>query len=150
MERECVLFIGVQGAGKSTFYRERFFGTHLRLNLDMLNKSRWKEAILLQAFLQTGQPFVVDNTNPTAEVRKKYIDAARQARFKVIGYYFDVDFDDAMVRNGQRVGKACVPEVALKSVLKIMQPPTHAEGFDEIYRVQVIDGSFVVEPLAPA
>ncbi|HWE94100.1 MAG TPA: hypothetical protein VG269_09070 [Tepidisphaeraceae bacterium] len=33
---EAVIFCGVQGSGKSTFFRERFFDTHLRLNLDML------------------------------------------------------------------------------------------------------------------
>jgi predicted kinase len=28
---EAVLFIGIQASGKTTFYRERFFDTHVRI-----------------------------------------------------------------------------------------------------------------------
>jgi hypothetical protein len=28
---EAVLFVGIQGAGKSTFYLQRFFDTHVRI-----------------------------------------------------------------------------------------------------------------------
>lgn len=27
---EAIIFVGIQGAGKSTFYRDRFFNTHIR------------------------------------------------------------------------------------------------------------------------
>jgi len=37
---EAVIFVGLQAAGKSTFYRERFFDTHVRINLDMLRTRR--------------------------------------------------------------------------------------------------------------
>jgi hypothetical protein len=33
---EAIILIGIQGAAKSTFYRDRFFDTHVRINLDML------------------------------------------------------------------------------------------------------------------
>ena len=75
---EAVIFVGLQGAGKSTFYRERFFATHLRINLDML-KTRHREGRFLQACIETRQPFVVDNTNPTRAERQVYIEAAKQA-----------------------------------------------------------------------
>ena len=39
---ECIIFVGIQGSGKSTFYKENFFKTHVRINLDML-KSRNRE-----------------------------------------------------------------------------------------------------------
>lgn len=29
---EAVLLIGVQATGKSSFYKERFFNTHIRIN----------------------------------------------------------------------------------------------------------------------
>jgi hypothetical protein len=57
---EAIIFIGIQGLGKSSFYRERFFNTHIRINLDML-KTRRREQLLLQACLNAKQPFVVDN-----------------------------------------------------------------------------------------
>jgi hypothetical protein len=43
---EAVIFVGLQGAGKSSFYRERFFDTHLRLSLDML-RTRHRERLLV-------------------------------------------------------------------------------------------------------
>ena len=59
---EAVILIGIQATGKSTFYKEYFYDTHVRINLDML-KTRRREDILLQACIQAKQSFVVDNTN---------------------------------------------------------------------------------------
>ena len=84
---EAVIFIGIQGAGKSSFYRERFFNTHIRINLDML-KTRHRERILLKACVEAKQPFVVDNTNVRIEERAKYIELAKAAQFHLTGYYF--------------------------------------------------------------
>ena len=74
---EAVIFVGLQGAGKSTFYRERFFDTHLRISLDLL-RTRHRERRLLQFCVETGLRFVVDNTNPTRAERAVYIRAARR------------------------------------------------------------------------
>ncbi len=95
---EAVIFIGIQASGKSTFYQERFFKTHVRINLDML-KTRRREDILLDACLQAQQPFVVDNTNVLRREREKYIQKAREAGFHVIGYYFETSLPDALRRN---------------------------------------------------
>ena len=56
---EAVILIGIQGSGKSTFYRERFFDTHVRISLDLL-RTRHREALLLRACLEGKQRFVVD------------------------------------------------------------------------------------------
>ena len=55
---EAVIFVGIQASGKSTFYKERFFDTHVRLNLDML-RTRHREKLLLRACLEGKQPFVL-------------------------------------------------------------------------------------------
>lgn len=131
---EAIIFIGIQGAGKSSFYRERFFTTHLRLNLDML-KTRRRERILLEACLAAKQPFVVDNTNVLAEERARYISLARPAGFRVMGYYFRSDVQAALARNSQRSGKAAVPAKALLATYKRLQLPRLEEGFDRLYYV---------------
>ncbi|WP_241668729.1 AAA family ATPase [Stutzerimonas nosocomialis] len=85
---ELILFIGIQAAGKSTFYTRRLFDTHLRLDLDML-RTRHCERSVLQTCLATQQRLVVDNTNPTLAERAAYIAPARAAGFRVTGYFFE-------------------------------------------------------------
>lgn len=143
---ECVIFIGIQASGKSTFYKEKFFKTHMRINLDML-RTRNREDVYLAASIEAKQPFVVDNTNPTIDDRKKYIDIARKNKFKVVGYYFEPDYELSYARNEQREGKEKVREIGLKSTLKKLQIPTYDEGFDELYFVKSADGKFEVEKM---
>ena len=67
-----VIFMGLQASGKSSFYLQQFYDTHIRLNLDML-KTRHREQLLFRACLTAKQPLVIDNTNPTLEDRRRYI-----------------------------------------------------------------------------
>ena len=34
---EAVIFVGVQASGKTTFYKEQLFRSHVRISLDLLN-----------------------------------------------------------------------------------------------------------------
>ena len=43
---EAVILVGIQAAGKSTFYRERFFGSYVQISLDLL-RTRHRERSLL-------------------------------------------------------------------------------------------------------
>lgn len=143
---ECIIFIGIQAAGKSTFYKEKFFKTHMRINLDML-RTRNREKIYLKASCIAKQPFVVDNTNPTAEDRKKYIELAQKYHFKVVGYYFEPNYELSHARNEKREGKEKVREVGILSTLKKLERPAYAEGFDELYIVKSSDGEFTVKEM---
>ena len=146
---QAVIFIGIQGAGKSTFYKERFFDTHVRINIDML-KTRHREALLLQACIDGKTSFVIDNTNVTVEQRARYIPVAREAGFQVVGYFFDVEPRDAARRNAERNGKGRVPHKAVYGTHHRLEPPIFDEGFDALYRVTVEDDrQFVVELIAP-
>ncbi|UUZ89803.1 ATP-binding protein [Paenibacillus sp. P25] len=144
---ECVIFVGIQASGKSTFYKERFFHSHVRINLDML-RTRHREDIYLAASIQAKQSFVVDNTNPSAEDRRKYIEMARSADFRVIGYYFEPDYGLSVKRNEERTGKQRVPDIGIRSVMKKLQVPDYREGFDELYLVRSEQGTFAVEPMS--
>ena len=147
---EAILFIGIQGAGKSSFFKERFFDTHVRINLDML-RTRQREEILLNACLRSGQPFVVDNTNPLPADRSRYLGPARAAGFRTVAYFFNAALRDAMRRNSLRPGKQKIPAPAVAGTFKKLVPPTAAEGFDEIYTVELTpDRGFVVSATFPA
>jgi predicted kinase len=99
----------------------------------------------LQTSIETMQRFVVDNTNPTVEERKKYIDACKNKGFKIIGYYFEPDYAESIKRNEQRTGKEYIPEIGIKSVMSKLEVPSYEEGFDEIYSVISSEGTFRIE-----
>ena len=144
---EAVIFVGIQASGKSSFYRARFFDTHLRINLDML-KTRHREQLLLHACIEAKQPFVVDNTNPSVEERARYIELARSGGLRVVGYYFCLQPKEALARNNQRTGKARIPKKGILGTYKRLRVPTAEEGFDELYRVYIDEtGYFVVEEM---
>lgn len=143
---EAIIFIGIQASGKSTFYKQRFFDTHVRINLDML-RTHARENALLQACLSCGQPFVVDKMNYTFNHRRRYIDAARGAGFRVVGYYFQSRVSDCLVRNAARTGSKRIPEAGILGIVTQLERPSLNEGFNELFHVQIGDrGEFVVSP----
>lgn len=133
---EAVIFVGIQGSGKTTFFKQRFFESHIRLNLDML-RTRHRERLLFHACLEAKAKMVVDNTNTLREERERYIAPAKLAHFRIIGYYFTPDVEGSMKRNATRAGDAVIPERGILGMVKRLQEPTFDEGFDELYRVEI-------------
>jgi predicted kinase len=144
---EAVILVGIQGAGKSTFYEERFSGTHARINLDEL-KTREREREFFVECLRASRSFVVDNTNMKAADRARYIAQARAAGYRVVGYFLETSLKDAIRRNSRRVGKAKVPVPAIAAALRRLEPMQKDEGFDQIFVVKSLDGEkFEVEEM---
>ena len=144
---QAVIFTGIQGSGKTTFFKDEFFRTHLRISLDLF-RTRYREGKFLQTCFDTSMRFVIDNTNPTVPDRARYIRLAKEAHFKVIGYFFDSPLEDALNRNAIRTEKEIIPEKGIRATLNKLQGPTLAEGFDELYRVTINQqGLFVVESI---
>jgi predicted kinase len=140
---EAIIFIGIQASGKSFFYQQHFFHTHVRINLDML-KTRYREKILFQACLEAKQPFVVDNTNPTLEDRKRYIPSAKEKGFRVVGYYFLSDIESCKQRNQQRLPQQVIPLVGILATYKKLELPRKEEGFDALYFVKIENNDFLI------
>lgn len=141
---QLVVFTGIQAAGKSTFFRERFFDTHVRINLDML-RTRHRERVLFEACLTAKQRVVVDNTNVSRDDRARYIAPARAAGFSVVGFYFRSVLAESEVRNAARASCARVPVRGLRGAAGRLETPDLTEGFDALHYVRIDDG-FVVEP----
>jgi predicted kinase len=142
---QAVLFIGCQASGKSTFYKSRFSDSHIRINLDML-RTRHRESLLLRACLEMKQRFVVDNTNPTRNGRRRYIESAHEARFDVVGYYFESKIEYLLQRNQQRPEHSRVPDTAVWGTHKKLEIPTLDEGFSALWYVRILEnGEFSIE-----
>lgn len=133
---QAIILIGLQGAGKRTFYEHRFASIHLRISMDLV-ATRSREKRLIESCLAGRASFVIDNTNPTVASRAPYIAAAKSAGFRVTGYFFTPDLHGSLARNAQRTGKAKIPPPGIYRTNKILQLPTYSEGFDELYEVRV-------------
>jgi predicted kinase len=132
---ELIIFVGIQAAGKSTYYREHFATTHVHVSKDLMPNARNRDAqqrLLIDRALAAGRSVVVDNTNPTPDVRALLIAQGRAHGARVIACYFPTTVKEAVIRNRQREGKARVPDVAIFTTAKKMKPPVLEEGFDEV------------------
>jgi predicted kinase len=142
---EAVILCGVQGSGKTTLYRDRFLETHARISLDLL-RTRAREAAFLKTCLDTKQPFVVDNTNPTVAERARYLRPALEAGYRVVAYLVEVDHTVAAGRNAAR--SRTVPAAGLRDVARRLVRPTPEEGFAELlHATAALDGGWRIEPL---
>jgi transposase-like protein len=142
---EVVILMGIQGAGKSTFYRQRFSDTRVRINLDML-RTRHRERTLFQACLACDQDVVIDNTNPTGADRARYIGPAKAAGARIAGFYFSSRVSEATRRNVEREGVQRVPNKAILGTAGRLELPSLSEGFDALFYVSCTGpGEFSVE-----
>ena len=132
---ELVVFVGVQAAGKTTYYHDNFAATHVHVSKDLMKSARDKESrqrAQIAGALSEGRSVVVDNTNPTVYDRAPLIAIGREHGARVIAYYFEAPVRMAVARNQQREGKARVPNVAIFATQKRLVPPTIEEGFEEV------------------
>ncbi len=139
---EGIIFIGVQGSGKSTFYIQKFFNSHIRISLDLL-KTRNREKKILQTSLETSAKVVIDNTNPTTSHRAKYIKMFKEYGYKIIGYYFEAKIKDCIERNQNRSNP--IPEKGVLATYNKLQIPVYEEGFDALYYVRIEENKFIVQ-----
>jgi predicted kinase len=145
---ELVIFVGLQGAGKTSFYRERFAATHVHVSKDLFPSPRDRSARQrreIEAALGAGRSVVVDNTNPTPADRAPLVEHARMHGARVVCYWFEAAPAECLARNATRAGRARVPPAAIFATHGRLVAPTLDEGFDALYHVRVAaDGSAVV------
>ena len=139
---ELIILMGLQASGKSTFYRSHFAAMHAYVSKDLLRNNKKpgrRQMQLVEEALQAGQSVVVDNTNPTPEVREPLIRLGHEYGAEVIGCYFESETRSSLERNKTRSGKARVPNVAIYTTAKKLIRPSYTEGFDKLYDVRIVD-----------
>lgn len=145
--------VGIQGSGKTTLAKKEF-PEHIHISLDNmkspdggrdrllmryreeiqnhdsdLSNNRRAEYMLVLDALQEGRNVVIDNTNITREIRKKYIDLAHEYS-AVINVIFFQNHLKAQKQNARRPEP--VPKNVLDSFLRDLEPPHEDEGIDSI------------------
>jgi predicted kinase len=148
---EVILLVGLQGSGKTTFYRTHYAATHVLVSKDRFRNNRRpqrRQMQLIKQALKEGRSVVVDNTNPTVEDRAPIIALARCYGATVQGYFFESRLSDCLERNARRNGRERVPEKALLITFGRLQAPKLVEGFDRVNQVRLTpDRRSIIEAL---
>ncbi len=145
---EVAILIGLQGAGKSTFYHTHLAATHRHISKDNFRhaKSRDKrQQALLREALQEGASVAIDNTNPSLADRIPLLQTAHEFGARAVAYYFQPELAVCLERNAGREGIARVPDVALYVTHHKLQAPSAKEGFAAMFHVRNLgDGTFEI------
>jgi bifunctional polynucleotide phosphatase/kinase len=141
---EVIIMVGIQGSGKSFLSRwiqqQNAFMIYNIISRDV-EKTMKKCLNKMEDSLKNGLNVIIDNTNPTIESRKPYIELAKKYGYEVkiinIKKMGD-DYNMALHNNYYRhikFGVPLIPNVALYKFLKDYQQPDFEEGVDDIINI---------------
>lgn len=144
-----ILIVGFPAAGKSTVAQEAIDQGYLHINRDKEGGTVKGLLPLVEDSLKRKRDVVLDNTFPTIESRKPFIELAKQYGAKVVCYLMDSTLEDAQFNACSRIVKMyghlldnaeikkskhpnTFPMAVLYGYRKEFQKPVKSEGFDEI------------------
>lgn len=140
-EQELIIFVGLPASGKSTFAKNHLIPNgYTWINRDTLKTPAKCKKAIKESFTE-GKSAVLDNTSPTAKVRKEYISIAKKCGVPVRCFYFNTSDELASHLNFYRErmteGKIRrIPRVAFNVYKKRFEAPSMDEGFTEIATVK--------------
>jgi len=145
---DLVVLAGLQGSGKTSFFRARFAATHAHVSRDLFPNARdpgARQRSLVEEAARAGRSVVVDNTNARREDRAALAELARSLGMRPVLYWFPPDVRASLARNSVRSGSGRVPDVAVFATAKRLAAPEPSEGFAEAHEVRATeDGAFEV------
>lgn len=148
---EVAVLVGLQAAGKSTFYAQHLADRYVLVSKDLFprgarNKQR-RQMHQIHEALSAGSSVAVDNTNPSPDEWGPLVAAGHAHGARVIAYWFPPDAAGSLRRNAARQGRERVPDVGIHATLKRLRKPSRADGFDAVREVRFDDrGGFEVRP----
>lgn len=142
--QEVIVLVGYPASGKTTFVRNHLAPQgYVHVNRDHLGT--WQKCVsACQEALLRGKSVVIDNTSPTKEVRRRYIDCAKQAKIQIRCFLFDVSLEHALHNNKVREmtnKEASYKHVGYSAFVKYKssyEEPACNEGFNEIVKVNFL------------
>ncbi|KXJ96665.1 polynucleotide kinase 3 phosphatase-domain-containing protein [Microdochium bolleyi] len=144
-KQDIVLFCGMPGAGKSTFFWRYLEPLgYQRINQDTL-KTRQKCFKAAAEHLVAGRSVAIDNTNADPDGRKEWVDLARSRGVPIRCVWFKTPFalceHNAVVRalNGASLnpeGRASLPSMAFHGFNSRFSRPTTIEGYEDIIEME--------------
>lgn len=152
---KVTMVVGYPASGKSTVTKELIKNGAVSLNRDTEGGTIASLLPKLEALLKDGKDVVLDNTFPTAEVRKPFIDVARQHNADISCSLMSTSIEDAQFNVVQRaiglIGKFPTPEAikaakhtnifpptVLFKYKKEFQKPDVSEGFSKVEMIKFV------------
>ena len=150
--QEVVLVLGFPASGKSTLSDSFIYKGFVHINRDKEGGTILELVPIFEEALKSGKNIVLDNTFPTIESRKPFLELCKSLNVKVTCYCLITSIEDAqfnaasrMVKkfgrllNNEEIKKSKSPNTFPPAVLfnyrKNYQKPTFSEGFSQIIEV---------------
>lgn len=148
---EVMMVMGYPAAGKSSITKPFTDDGYIYLNRDKAGGKIINLVPKMVTAIKDGKNVVVDNTFPTVESRKPFIEAAKREKVKIKCLLLETSIEDAQfnacARMMEQRGKILSPEemkaekspnlfppVVLFKYKKEFQPPDVLEGFHVVYK----------------
>ncbi len=152
---KVTMVVGYPASGKSTVTKELIKSGAISLNRDTEGGTIAGLLPKLEALLKDGKDVVLDNTFPTAEVRKPFIDMAKQHNADITCSLMSTSIEEAQFNVVQRaiglIGKFPTPEAikaakhtnifpptVLFKYKKEFQKPDLSEGFSKVEMIKFV------------
>ena len=132
--RAMLIFVGMPGSGKSTFY-QRYLQPlgWVHVNRDTQKTKPRMLKLATSAITQGTGLVAIDNTNPTLEDRAEWLTLAQRYGLTVWCLYFVRDGVTQNKLRSKEQGR--VPDIAYHSYYKRLVEPTMGEGFGNLVEV---------------
>ena len=135
--KTMIIFMGPRRSGKTYYFDWHYAGKFIHIHKDE-NQKKSEEQLLIQECMDKSVDFVIDDTNHTKADRAIYIQSAKAAGYRIIGYLFRTQISEQYDQNysPEQLYSRIIP-----AVLSEVELPSYSEGFDELYYVEHM-GSF--------
>ena len=140
-----ILLVGVPGSGKSTWaYRNAQSAIVVSQDdlIDAITPSGFDrsarpiyaaaEEAIARSALSAGRVVIIDRTNRTRSLRRRWLTMAREARCPVVAIVMSADLETCRDRNNSRSGPLRVCETRMERMIGIFETPRPDEGFDAV------------------
>ncbi|WP_249400092.1 AAA family ATPase [Streptomyces argyrophylli] len=137
---DVAVLVGLQAAGKSTFYAQCLAGRYALVGKDLFARGarnrQGRQMRLVAEHLAAGRAVAVDNTNPSPREWGPLVEAAHAHGATVTAYWFPPDVTGSLRRNAAREGRDRVPDVGVLATAKRLRRPSPRDGFDAVREVR--------------
>jgi predicted kinase len=147
-DREVIILVGMQGAGK-TFYCETVLPNYKRISQDEGPRSYRGIVLRLEELLREGVPrIVIDRTNPMRHQRQQFAELARAAEYRLKIIYLATPVEICRERIRNRKGHPTLASDKMQEAMALYTSRLNIPVPEECDELVVISQPFVAS--APA